>query len=112
MVVIRRTLASAAGCLALIAGAACTTAPSAPRAAPTPTPSRAAPHRVSVPGRHRSIGNAAGGITLAFAGDVNFARRTRRLLARPATAFRPITGVLRSADFTAVNLEPASTGPA
>ena len=105
--VIRRLLAAASSCLALLTGAACTTAPPAPRAA-TPA-SRAAPHRVSLAGRHRPAGNAAGSITLAFAGDVNFAGRTRRLLADPATAFGPVTGVLRSADFTAVNLETAIT---
>ncbi len=109
LVVIRRLLAAASGVLALLAGAACTTAPPAPRAA-APA-SRAAPHhRVSLAGRHRPASNAAGTITLAFAGDVNFAGRTRRLLADPATAFGPITGVLRSADFSAVNLETAITG--
>jgi len=46
---------------------------------------------------------------LAFAGDVNFAGRTARLLSDPATAFGPIAAVLRSADFTAVNLETAVT---
>jgi len=107
-VVIRRLLAAVSGCLVLLAGAACTTAPSAPRAAPTT--SRAVPDQVSVARRHRPAGSAAGGITLAFAGDVNFAGRTRRLLADPATAFGPITAVLRSADFAAVNLETAITG--
>jgi len=34
--------------------------------------------------------------TLAFAGDVNFAGRTRLLLDDPATAFGPIIAVLRS----------------
>jgi poly-gamma-glutamate synthesis protein (capsule biosynthesis protein) len=53
---------------------------------------------------------AAGPVTLAFAGDVNFAGRTRRLLDDPATAFGPIAAVLRSADFAAVNLETAVTG--
>jgi poly-gamma-glutamate capsule biosynthesis protein CapA/YwtB (metallophosphatase superfamily) len=48
-------------------------------------------------------------ITLAFAGDVHFTGRTAELLADPATAFGPITSVLRSADFTAVNLETAVT---
>jgi len=51
----------------------------------------------------------AGTITLAFAGDVNFARRTARLLAHPATAFGPIAALLRSADLTALNLETAVT---
>jgi len=106
-VVNRRLHAAVSSCLGLLAGASCTTAPSAPQAATTT--SRAVPHQVSLRGRHRPAGNGAGGITLAFAGDVNFAGRTRRLLADPATAFGPITGVLRSADFTAVNLETAIT---
>jgi len=49
-------------------------------------------------------------VTLAFAGDVNFAMRTARLLRDPATAFGPIASVLRSADFTALNLETSVTG--
>jgi poly-gamma-glutamate capsule biosynthesis protein CapA/YwtB (metallophosphatase superfamily) len=59
-------------------------------------------------------GNAKAGsrprpATLAFAGDVNFARRTARLLDDPATAFGPVSSVLRSADLTALNLETAVT---
>ncbi len=104
--VIRGLLAAVSGCLALLTGAACTTAPSAPRAA-APA-SRAAP-QASLAGRHRPAGSAAGDITLAFAGDVNFAGRTARLLGDPATAFGPVTGLLRSADFAAVNLETAIT---
>jgi poly-gamma-glutamate capsule biosynthesis protein CapA/YwtB (metallophosphatase superfamily) len=109
LVVIRRLLAAVSGCLVLLAGTACTTAPAAPRAAATATPSRAAPHRTSLAGGQHATRGDAGNITLAFAGDVNFAGRTRGLLADPATAFGPITGVLRSADFTAVNLETAIT---
>ena len=105
--VIRRLLAAVSSCLALATGAACTAAPSAPRAAVTA--SRTAPHQASLAGGHRPARSAAGDITLAFAGDVNFAGRTRRLLADPATAFGPITGVLRSADLAAVNLETAIT---
>jgi poly-gamma-glutamate synthesis protein (capsule biosynthesis protein) len=41
---------------------------------------------------------------------VHFAGRASRLLSDPATAFGPIAAVLRSADFTAVNLETAVTG--
>src|SRR5215469_13763461 len=96
--------------LALLIGAACTsgpapsTAPSTPHAAAT---SHAASRPVSLAGRHRPA--AAGTVTLAFAGDVHFEARTRLLLADPATAFGPIAAVLRSADFTAVNLETAIT---
>ncbi len=106
--VIRRLLAVVSSGLVLCTGAAaCTTVPSAPRAAGTS--SRPVPHQAGLAGRHRPAG-APGSVTLAFAGDVNFAGRTRLLLADPATAFGPITSVLRSADFAAVNLETAVTG--
>ncbi len=49
------------------------------------------------------------GITLAFAGDVNFENRTARLLKDPETAFGPITSVLGRADFTALNFETSVT---
>ena len=52
---------------------------------------------------------ASGDITLAFAGDVHFAGRVSRLLRDPASTFGPITSVLKSADFTAVNLETPVT---
>jgi Bacterial capsule synthesis protein PGA_cap len=51
----------------------------------------------------------SGDITLAFAGDVHFAGRVARLLKDPAITFGPITSVLKSAEFTAVNLETAIT---
>ena len=105
--VIRRVLAVASSGVALVIVAACTTAPPAPRAAATAT--RTAPHQTGLAARSHPAGEGAGSITLAFAGDVNFAGRTRLLLADPATAFGPITTVLRSADFAAVNLETAVT---
>jgi len=40
---------------------------------------------------------------------VHFTGRTAKLLRRPATAFGPIAGLLRSADLTLVNLETAVT---
>jgi len=52
---------------------------------------------------------AGSGITLAFAGDVHFTGRTAALLKDPATAFGPISTVLRSADLTMLNLETAVT---
>ena len=115
--VIRPLLAVVSGCLALLPAAACTTAPSAPRAAATASraaphraaPHRAAPHRAGLAGTRGHTGAATDGITLAFAGDVNFAGRTARLLGNPATSFGPIATVLRSADFAAVNLETAVT---
>jgi len=59
--------------------------------------------------KHRHPVAASGEITLAFAGDVHFAGRIARLLKDPATTFGPITSVLKSADFTAVNLETPVT---
>ena len=56
-----------------------------------------------------SAAAASPDVTLAFAGDVNFARRTARLLRHPAAAFGPISSVLGSADLTMVNLETAVT---
>jgi hypothetical protein len=111
-VVIRRLLAVVSGFLALLLGGACTAAPPAPGAAATASraaPVRTAPHQAGLAGTRHHAGTAAGSITLAFAGDVNFAGRTARLLNDPATAFGPIAAVLRSADFTAVNLETAIT---
>ena len=108
---IRRLLIVLPGLLALLAAAACTSAPAAaPVAAATParTTQRAA-HPASPSGQQASAA-AAGSITLAFAGDVHFTGRTAGLLDDPATAFGPIATVLRSADFTAVNLETAVTG--
>jgi len=105
-VVIRRLVAVVSGVLAVVAAAACTAAPPPPRAAAT---GRAAPGQARLAGRQGRAVRAAGSITLAFAGDVNFAGRTARLLADPATAFGPIAAVLRSADFAAVNLETAIT---
>jgi poly-gamma-glutamate synthesis protein (capsule biosynthesis protein) len=64
----------------------------------------------SVPGVRASAAPESHGITLAFAGDVNFERRTAQLLKNPAIAFGPIASVLKSADFAAVNLETAVTG--
>jgi poly-gamma-glutamate synthesis protein (capsule biosynthesis protein) len=66
--------------------------------------------RQPAPASTRSEAAAApGNVTLAFAGDVHFTGRTARLLNDPATAFGPITSVLKSADFTALNLETAVT---
>jgi poly-gamma-glutamate capsule biosynthesis protein CapA/YwtB (metallophosphatase superfamily) len=104
-VVVRRLFAVSLGLLVL--AAACTTAPPSPQAAGGT--SRAVGHGHGVAVRRGHAGAAAGSITLAFAGDVNFAGRTERLLGDPATAFGPISAVLRSADFTALNLETAVT---
>ena len=92
--------------LALLGAAtACTTAPAA-SGVPATTTERA----------HQQVslsplqgGAAAGSVTLAFAGDVHFTGRTAGLLSDPATAFGPIATVLKSADFTAVNLETSVT---
>ena len=57
----------------------------------------------------RGAPSRPGPVTLAFAGDVHFTGRTARLLHNPATAFGPISSVLRAASFTALNLETAVT---
>ena len=106
--VTRRLLAVVPGILALLLTGACTTAPSAPRA--TPKMSRTGSRPAGLAGRQGHVDPAAGSVTLAFAGDLNFAGRTARLLSDPATAFGPIAPVLKSADFAAVNLETAVTG--
>ncbi len=84
---------------------ACTTAP-ATSGVPAGTTERAH-QQVSL--SPLQSGTAAGSVTLAFAGDVHFTGRTAPLLSDPATAFGPIAAVLKSADFTAVNLETAVT---
>jgi poly-gamma-glutamate synthesis protein (capsule biosynthesis protein) len=106
--VIKRLLTVILGGSALLVGAGCTAAPSAPTVAATA--SQAASHQAGLAGGPRPPGvAAAASVTLAFAGDVHFTGRTARLLADPATAFGPISAVLKSADFTAVNLETAVT---
>jgi hypothetical protein len=110
-VVTWRSLAVITGLLALPA-AACSgvhapaAAPAAERTAAQAGASGAAgsPRPAASPGPARP-----GPVTLAFAGDVHFTGRTARLLKDPATAFGPISSVLKSADFTAVNLETAVT---
>ncbi|MDQ2873286.1 MAG: CapA family protein [Actinomycetota bacterium] len=74
-----------------------------------PEPRATAKPSVSQPSARTRVAASAPGITLAFAGDVHFERRTAELLRDPATAFGSIASVLRSADFTAVNLETAVT---
>jgi poly-gamma-glutamate capsule biosynthesis protein CapA/YwtB (metallophosphatase superfamily) len=110
-VISRRVLAVVSGLLVLLPAAACTAAPSAPGPA-APASRTAAPASRTAPRQAETRRHAdlpAGTVTLAFAGDVNFAGRTARLLSDPATAFGPITTVLKSADFAAVNLETAVT---
>lgn len=89
--------------------AACTATAPPPEA--VSTAARAAAHRAGAPatGSPAPASRPAGTVTLAFAGDVNFARRTAPLLREPATAFGPISSVLKAADFTALNLETAVT---
>jgi poly-gamma-glutamate capsule biosynthesis protein CapA/YwtB (metallophosphatase superfamily) len=102
----RIVLASLLALLALLA-AGCTTVPAGtgvPAGTVQRVPPTAGASSRPVPGDA-----AAGSLTLAFAGDVHFTGRTAGLLSDPATAFGPIAGVLRAADFTAVNLETAVT---
>jgi poly-gamma-glutamate synthesis protein (capsule biosynthesis protein) len=110
--VIRWGLAVVSGVLVLLPVAACTTTPSAPRPAASPSrpaASRTAPPQAGLAGTRGPRADATGTVTLAFAGDVNFAGRTARLLSDPAAAFGPITAVLKSADFAALNLETSIT---
>ncbi|HEY2548992.1 MAG TPA: CapA family protein [Streptosporangiaceae bacterium] len=105
---IRRLFIVFPGLLALLAvAAACTTAPAA-TGVPARTSQRA-PHQARPASRQARAGSAASSITLAFAGDVNFAGRTARLLSDPVTAFGPVATVLGAADFAAVNLETSVT---
>jgi poly-gamma-glutamate capsule biosynthesis protein CapA/YwtB (metallophosphatase superfamily) len=98
------------GVLAMFA-AACTTGVPARQAVPAAartaahSPGRSRPQRA----RTRQATTRPDPVTLAFAGDVHFTGRTARLLKNPATAFGPITSVLKSAGFAAVNLETAVT---
>jgi poly-gamma-glutamate capsule biosynthesis protein CapA/YwtB (metallophosphatase superfamily) len=87
------------GSAVMVLAAACSTGAPARHAAPE------AADGASPVVMHREPVEASGEITLAFAGDVHFAGRVARLLEEPATAFGPIAYVLKSADFTAVNLE-------
>ncbi|MDZ5447823.1 CapA family protein [Micromonospora sp. 4G57] len=72
-------------------------------------------HTASTPPAHSATVTAsrspagAAEITLAFAGDVQFADRTARLLSNPATAFGSISSTLSAADVAMVNLETAVT---
>jgi poly-gamma-glutamate capsule biosynthesis protein CapA/YwtB (metallophosphatase superfamily) len=106
--VIRPVLAVVTGVLVLLPVVACTATPAAPRSAVSA--SRTAPRQAGLAGTRGHADVVAGAVTLAFAGDVNFAGRTARLLSDPASAFGPITTVLKSVDFAAVNLETSITG--
>jgi hypothetical protein len=106
-VVTRRLLAVVPGILALLLAGACATAPAGPSAASGTN--RAASRPASPAASPRQVGPRTGDVTLAFAGDVHFTGRTAQLLSDPATAFGPISSVLKSADFTALNLETAVT---
>ena len=101
-VVTQRLLIVTASAL-MVLSAACSASAPARHAA------EAAADRASPVVMHRLPVAASGDITLAFAGDMHFAGRVARLLEDPATTFGPITSVLKSADFTAVNLETPVT---
>lgn len=110
----RRTGRLLAGVITFgIALAACGSGIAAPGSAGTPAGSGAGTgsgHLGSkVSPARGAAGAATGDITLAFAGDVHFTGRTAVLLKNPATAFGPIAPLLRSADFTVLNLETAIT---
>lgn len=75
---------------------------------PTGSPSLAA-QPSGAASRGAAPGAPAGEVTLAFAGDVHFEGRARRLLDDPGTAFGPVTAVLSAADVAMLNLETAVT---
>ncbi len=93
--------------------AACGTGQAAPQSGGGGGGGASPGHRSAAAGKGSGAPTAAaagnGDITLAFAGDVHFTGRTAKLLNDPATAFGPISSVLRSADFTVLNLETAIT---
>jgi poly-gamma-glutamate synthesis protein (capsule biosynthesis protein) len=93
-VVIQRLLIVAAGALMFMTAGCSASAPARHAADATP---------------ERHAAKASRDVTLAFAGDVHFAGRVARLLKDPATTFGSIASVLKSADFTAVNLETPVT---
>ena len=95
--------------LALVLAGCSAAAPS--HRAPSHAPARTSPDQKPSPGSGPAAHQTAAphAVTLAFAGDVNFASRTARLLKHPRAAFGPIRLVLSAADFTAVNLETAVT---
>src|SRR5215472_7993109 len=98
-----------AGVLAVLA-AGCSAGPSAPHGVARRALHQRGTGSGAVTGMALRPGNSrSGAVTLAFAGDVNFFGRTARLLRDPATAFGPISSLLRAADFTALNLETAVT---
>jgi poly-gamma-glutamate capsule biosynthesis protein CapA/YwtB (metallophosphatase superfamily) len=101
-VVTRRLLIVTASALMMV-NAACSAG------APARHVSKTTRKRASLVATHRHRVALSGGVTLAFAGDVHFAGRVARLLKNPATAFGPISSVLGSSDFTALNLETAVT---
>jgi Bacterial capsule synthesis protein PGA_cap len=105
-VVTRRLLAVVPGVVALLAAACATSVPARDAASTADRP--ASRHPAQAATRTRTP-VTPGSVTLAFAGDVHFEGRTAKLLRNPATAFGPITSVLTSAGFTAVNLETAVT---
>jgi poly-gamma-glutamate synthesis protein (capsule biosynthesis protein) len=101
--VVTRWLLIVAASAVVVLTAACSAS------APTRHAPEAAIGRPSPALEHRRPVAASGDVTLAFAGDVHFAARVARLLKDPATTFGPITSVLKSAEFTAVNLETPVT---
>ena len=92
IVVVRGALAAASGVLVLLPLAACTAAPSAHPPTATSRPGTPAPHQAGLAGTRRHAGSAGGSITLAFAGDVNFAGPNGAAAGRPGHRVRPGNG--------------------
>src|SRR5262245_34009390 len=110
------TRAAAAALASVVVLTACSSRTSGtPHSAPSSRPAAAGlvrpPASLSTSRQHPAIpARPSGEFTFAFAGDVNFAKRTAtRLAQNPATAFGVAAGVLGKADLTMVNLETAIT---
>ena len=104
-VIRRRIVALAVAALVTTAGAAC----SAPRSAAGANRPSTSPRASAEPAPTARSAPPPGQFTVAFAGDVHFAGRTRQLLNDPSTAIGPTSKVFAAADLAMVNLETAIT---
>jgi len=104
-------LTIAFGAVQLLPNAAAPPAGAMPGADPStgaPAPDPAPASTDAGPSSSAPTGRSPGTITVAFAGDVNFAERTAdRLTADPATVFGAAAPGLAAADLTMINLETA-----
>lgn len=96
---------AALSALALVAACTSSSTPARDWSSTTPT-TRSSTPASRTNSSASSSGTSERPVTISFAGDVNFAKRTAtRLAANPATAFGVATESLSKADLTMVNLE-------